>query len=60
MKNRIPTKEEWVKKINSIVRGKVNYYLNVYKTLEVFMKHIGMSELWDKSFISLACTQHRD
>ena len=39
MKNRIPTKEEWVKQINSIVRGKVNYYLNVYKTLEVFMNH---------------------
>lgn len=33
------SKEEWVKQVNPIVRGKVNYYLNVYKALEVFKRH---------------------
>lgn len=33
-------KEEWIKDINSIIVGKTNYYLNVYKALKVFEGHM--------------------
>lgn len=32
------SKEEWIKRVNPIIRGKVNYYLNVYKALKVFKR----------------------
>lgn len=32
------SKEEWIKRVNPIIRGKVNYYLNVYEALEVFKR----------------------
>lgn len=33
-------KEEWIKDINPIIVGKINYYLNVYKVLKVFEGHM--------------------
>ncbi len=32
--------EEWIKDINPIIVGKINYYLNVYKALKVFEGHM--------------------
>ena len=32
-------KEEWVRQMNEIITGKVNYYLNVHKAIEVIRRH---------------------
>ncbi|MCG4663581.1 group II intron reverse transcriptase/maturase, partial [[Clostridium] innocuum] len=33
------SKEEWIKQVNTVIVGKVNYYLNVYKAIEVLKRH---------------------
>ncbi len=33
------SQDKWVSMLNPIIVGKVNYYLNVYKALEIFKKH---------------------
>jgi group II intron reverse transcriptase/maturase len=34
LKSHTKSKEEWVKSVNPIIRGKINYYLNLWKAIE--------------------------
>ncbi len=44
-------KEEWIKDINPIIVGKINYYLNVYKVLKVFeVTCIEIRLIWKNAF----------
>lgn len=44
------SKEEWLKRINPIVRGKVNYYLNLYKAVEANKGYGQESHCYLKAF----------
>jgi len=50
MKTLTLNKEEWLNRVNPIIRGKINYYLNIYKAVEANKKYGQDSHCILKSF----------
>lgn len=49
-KNLTLSKEAWIDRVNPIIRGKVNYYLNLYKAIESNQKYGQQSNCYVKGF----------
>jgi group II intron reverse transcriptase/maturase len=49
-KNLTLSKEAWIDRINPIIRGKVNYYLNLYKAIQANQGHGQQSNCCAKGF----------